>query len=201
MAKKKELTVPAAEAEQIIDWCCDAWRRCQNEFTAASMWATWEQFSYNKLVSQDPDATADIVRGGEQGHPVADQALRKYISHMTSRDQHKDMLVGVRHYAEQCIRRAPVEYPTLGHSAVTFVKKRAWICLILELGSLQWGLRPTRNAATEAPSMAYYLALAFRRLINEGADQLKEGRINKIYFKRNALATILEASLAKKKAA
>jgi hypothetical protein len=199
MAKKKELIVPDAEAEKIVEWLCSAWRACRNEMTAEAFWASWEKFFYGKLALRDTDLTEKIVNWARRRHPVADGALRRYIKHMVDRGQGDDMLCQVQAYLVDAIDKAPAPYPKRGHPAVTFIKKRAWFQLVLDLGSLLTGLPQTRNDTLAdspvSPSIAYYLSLALRRLTKEGADPLKEQRINKIYWKRNELPSILEASM------
>jgi hypothetical protein len=196
MAKKKDLVVHDADAEVVIEWMCSAWRKYRDGMSASAFWATWERFFFDKLVAEDVEVTKVIVEAAERGQPVADQALRKYIEYMSERGKQGDMLPRVGLYIGVTARRGPIPYPVTGHPAVTFAKRNGWVIAVLCIASVKTGLPITRNAATNAPSCAYYLAEALRRLAKEGADPLTEARINKIFFKRHTMAALFEASLA-----
>ena len=53
------------------------------------------------------------------------------------------------------------------------------------------GLNPTRSANTTTPSAAYFVAAGLKRR----GYKIKEAEINRIYWRRNAIAAQLEASM------
>jgi hypothetical protein len=199
MAKKKDLVVPSTEAEAVIGWLCDAWRTCRHEMTAERFCARWEDFFFDKLMLKDTDLTEKIDTWARRGHPVADAALRRYIKRMADLGQMNDTLRQVQGYLVYMADKAPAPYPKRGKPAVSFARKRVWIHVVLELGSLLTGLPPTRNNSMDdspvSPSIAYYLSLALKRLTKEGADPLTEARINTIYWKREGLPGLIESSM------
>jgi hypothetical protein len=192
MATKKVIEVASADEAKLIGLLCTEIENACEQLTAEALWRRLEQYFFELLMRRETEMTGLIAGWAEAGHPAADRAMWRYIGRMTDLHQFNDMLVQVQNYVVK--KRPPVPYPR-GQRAVLHLMKYIWIPAVLEHAAAGTGLMPTRKDTTlEAPSVAYYLAIAMRQMKRK-IRPLGEQRINKIYWNRHNLAAILEASM------
>jgi hypothetical protein len=197
MAKKKQLEVLPADAERVIENLCHQIEvaRDQAKLEPRAYWSQLEQLLYDKLEQRRTDFTELIVKWARRGHPSADAAARRYIKRQCDLGKHGELLEQLKGYLVWIVDRAPAPYPT-GQARVMYLFRDAWILAMLINASNNTGLPPTRNKATlGAPSIAYYLAIAFERMKGPGVRKLNERSINEIFWRRGNWAQILEASM------
>jgi hypothetical protein len=134
--------------------------------------------------------TMHVIAAAEAGHADADLALRELIA--VKLDRREELSVALANYAQRALVMPVVTYPPGRNIADTWMRDVA-IAVMVSLVVVQWGLPPTRNAASGLPSASWIVA---KSLARRGFKKLGHRQVGRIYGEHHRLAGRLCASMS-----
>jgi hypothetical protein len=191
--------VSPADAAKLVDLVCQAHDNACTMLTTEASWERLSRHFLDKLRDStaspvlDVEWAAIIVEWARAGHPAADRAIKRYGREMGEQSHFDEMLVCVRAYCLEASGKPYIAFPQ-GRHVVANLMRNLWLPWLMDHVANATGLPATRSAGNPAPSVAYFVSLMAKK---KGIKRLKEPRINRIYWKREAWPEALEASMPK----
>jgi hypothetical protein len=180
---------PADEA-RVVDLICTEINTTRDRITGEASWDRLAQFLYETLLGRHTLSSAVVLAWAEAGHPAADRAIRIYAAEMVDNGRETELLVQVKAYVVKTLLRPFVPFPR-GRHVVQNLMRDVWLPMVMQNVADGTGLPVTRGASSATPSIAYFTALAFKRM----GIRIKERQLNRIFWRRNKVAARLEASM------
>ena len=130
-----------------------------------------------------------VIAAAEAGHQDADLALRQLGVEMLDRGEMPD--VALRNFLQRALAAPIVTYPPGRNIADTWVRDIG-ISVMVAMAIETWGLKATRNPASDLPSASWIVAKALAR---RGFKKLGHRQVGRIYGDHYKLAARLCASM------
>jgi hypothetical protein len=191
--------VSPTDAARMVDLLCQEHDRVCKTLTTEASWERLSRFFLDKLrhstASPIPGVewATIIVEWARAGHPAADRAIRLYGREMGEQSRFDEMLVSVRAYYLETSGKPFIPFPR-GRHEVANMMRNIWIPRMLDHVAAATGLYATRSTGNPAPSVAYFVSLMAKK---KGIKGLKETQINRIYWAREKLPGVIEATMPK----